>query len=371
MSKETHRSVSIAAPSLDDREIERVSSVLESGRLAAGETVQAFEESFAAYCETDHAVATTNGTAALHTALEAAGVGPGDTVVTTPFSFVASANAIRLAGAEPVFADIDHETYSLDPHAVEATIRERDGDVDALLVVHLYGLPAAMAHLREIATRYDLEVIEDACQAHGARFDGKPVGALGTVGCFSFYPTKNMTTAEGGMVVTDDEEIAERARRFIDHGRTGSYEHANLGHNYRMTNVAAAIGEIQLGKLPEFNETRRANARRLTERLEGLPVELPVEPPGRRHVYNQFTIRTQRRDELREYLSEQGIDSAIYYPEPIHRQPAYDHVSTNAPVAERTAREVLSLPVHPGLSEADVDAVGRAVRSAFEVTGDG
>lgn len=371
MSKETHRSVSIAAPSLDDREIERVTSVLDSGRLAAGEIVREFEESFAAYCETDHAVATANGTAALHTALRAAGVGDGDTVVTTPFSFVASANAIRLAGAEPAFADIDHETYSLDPHAVEATIRERDGDVDALLVVHLYGLPAAMDHLREIATRYDLQVIEDACQAHGARYNGSPVGSLGTVGCFSFYPTKNMTTAEGGMVVTDDEQVAGRARRFIDHGRTESYLHTDLGHNYRMTNVAAAIGEIQLDKLPEFIETRRSNAERLTERLDGLPLELPVEPPDHRHVYNQYTIRTQRRDRLRERLSEAGIDSAIYYPRPIHRQPAYDHVSTNAPVAERTAGEVLSLPVHPGVTEADVDAIARTVRGAFEVTGDG
>jgi dTDP-4-amino-4,6-dideoxygalactose transaminase len=371
MSKETHRSVSIAAPSLDDREIERVSAVLESGSLAAGERVREFEDSFAAYCETEHAVATTNGTAALHTALRAAGVEPGDAVVTTPFSFVASANAIRLAGAEPIFADIDHETYSLDPHAVEATIRRHDGDVDALLVVHLYGLPAAMDHLGEIASRYDLTVIEDACQAHGAEHDGVPVGALGDAGCFSFYPTKNMTTAEGGMVVTDDDGIAERASRFIDHGRTGSYRHADLGHNYRLTNVAAAIGEIQLEKLPAFNRARRANAERLADQLTGLPIELPVEPPGRRHVYNQFTIRTQRREELRDHLSSVGIDSAVYYPEPIHRQPAYDHVSASAPVAERTATEVLSLPVHPELSEADVDAVGRAVRSAFEATGDG
>jgi len=366
MSQETHRSIPIASPALDDRESERVSEVLESARLAAGDTVQEFEEAFATYCDTEHGIATANGTAALHTALEATGIGDGDRVLTSPFSFVASANAIRFVGAEPVFADIDHETYTLDPHAVEATIRERDGDIDALLVVHLYGLPAAMDHLNDIADTYDLRLIEDACQAHGARYDGSPVGALGDAGCFSFYPTKNMTTGEGGMVVTDDEEVAERARRFVNHGRAGPYRHEEVGHNFRMTNIAAAIGQVQLKKLPQFNRARRANAARLSEGLEGLPIELPVEPPGRRHVYHQYTIRTERRHELRESLDDAGIDTGVYYPRAIHQQPAYDDVEASAPVTEHATDEVLSLPVHPGVTERDITAIVRTVRRTFE-----
>lgn len=354
-------SVSIADPDLDSRESERVAEIIESGRLASGETVDNFEAAFAEFCGVDNAVATSNGTTALHAALHALGIGPGDRVITTPLSFVASANAIRLCGAEPVFADIDPETYNLDPHAVEKTIRELDGDVDGILAVHLYGLPAAMDHLAEIADRHDLILVEDAAQAHGARFDDQHVGSLGDAGCFSFYPTKNMTTGEGGAVVTDNDDVAERVARFINHGRDGSYHHVEVGHNFRLTNIAAAIGLVQLEKLPQFNRARRANASVLTKRFEGTPIIAPVEPTERRHVYHQYTIRTQNRDTIEEELSKAGIDTGIYYPTPIHQQPAYAEFETTAPVAERATSEVLSLPVHPNCSESDLERIARIV----------
>ncbi|WP_424020043.1 DegT/DnrJ/EryC1/StrS family aminotransferase (plasmid) [Halorientalis pallida] len=353
------RSVDIAAPQLDDRESARVAEVVESGRLAAGETVTEFETAFAEFCATDHAVATSNGTTALHTALHALGIGDGDRVVTTPFSFVASANAIRFCGAEPVFADIDPETYNLDPHAVESVVR--DQEIDAILAVHLYGLPGDMDHLGDIADAYDLALIEDAAQAHGARHDGRPVGSIGDVGAFSFYPTKNMTTGEGGALVTDREGVAERAARFVNHGRDDSYRHVELGHNFRMTNLAAAIGLVQLEKLPQFNRARRANAAELTDLLEDTSVIPPVEPVERRHVYHQYTVRTQRRDVLREELSAAGIDTGVYYPTPIHEQPAYRGTDASAPVAGRAAEEVLSLPIHPATTEADRRTIARTI----------
>ncbi len=355
------RSVSIADPELDSRESGRVAEIIESGRLASGETVSNFESAFADSCGVDRAVATSNGTTALHAALRALDIGDGDTVITTPLSFVASANAIRLCGAEPVFADIDPETYNLDPHAVEATIRELDGDVDGILAVHLYGLPAAMDHLQEIANDHDLVLVEDAAQAHGARHRGRHVGSIGDAGCFSFYPTKNMTTGEGGAVVTDRDDVAERVAQFINHGRDGSHHHVEVGHNFRMTNLAAAIGLVQLEKLPSFNRARRTNAAKLTNLLEDTAVIPPVEPTERRHVYHQYTIRSQNREEIREALSAAGIDTGVYYPTPIHEQPAYADVDTTAPVAERATDEVLSLPVHPNCTDSDLEAIARII----------
>ncbi len=359
--------IPIADPELGAREKERVEQVIDSGQLADGPEVRAFEAEFAEFCGTAHGVATTNGTTALHTACEALGLGPGDTVVTTPFSMVASANAIRLAGADVAFADIDPQTYNIDPHAVEEVVRERD--VDALMPVHLYGLPAAMDHLRDIADEHDLLLIEDAAQAHGAEFDGERVGTLGDAACFSFYPSKNMTTGEGGMVVTNDEAVADRAASFANHGRNPdgpAYEHRGVGQNYRMTSVLAAIGRVQLDRLPEYNETRRANATRLTEELpDGLTT--PVEPSNRKHVYHQYTVRSEDRDALAETLDAADIGSGIYYPIPIHEQPAYSGVERSLPVAERASEEVLSLPVHPNLSPSDLTDIVNAI--AAEVVG--
>jgi dTDP-4-amino-4,6-dideoxygalactose transaminase len=354
------RNVDLAAPALGERETERVASVIESGRLAAGDTVSAFEAAFAEFCDTAHAVATSNGTTALHAALQALDIGPGDRVVTTPLSFVASANAVRHVGAEPVFADVDPETYNLDPHAVESVVR--DHDVDAILAVHLYGLPAAMDHLQDIADQHDLALIEDAAQAHGARHRGRPAGSIGDVGCFSFYPTKNMTTGEGGAIVTDRDDVRDRAARFVDHGRDETDRHVEVGHNFRMTNLAAAIGMVQLERLPGFNRARRAHAQRLTEAFDGTRIVPPVEPSERRHVYHQYTVRVPDRESLRERLTAAGIDTGVYYPRPIHDEAAYSDVEAASPVASRASEEVLSLPVHPGLSSDDVDAIGRTVR---------
>ncbi|WP_276261525.1 DegT/DnrJ/EryC1/StrS family aminotransferase [Haloglomus litoreum] len=363
----TEERIPLAAPDLGTSARRNAGNVLSSGQLAEGPQVAAFESAFADFCGTDHAVATSNGTTALHTALEALGLGAGDTVLTTPFSFVATANAIRFAGATPAFADVDPTTLNLDPTAAERRLRE--GDVDAMIVVHLYGLPAEMDRFAALAQRYDVALIEDCAQAHGATFDGKHVGAIGDAGCFSFYPTKNMTTGEGGMVVTDRESVAERARRFIDHGRTGRYEHAELGHNFRMTDMAAAIGRAQLDRLPSFVATRRRNADRLDDGLDPTPLALPVPVDGARHAYNQYTVRARRidRDDLRAALDDAGIDTGIYYPTPIHQQPAYAGHRESYPISERAATEVLSLPVHPGLSDADVDRIVAAVR---EVTRD-
>ncbi len=284
-------------------------------------------------------------------------------MITTPFSFVASANAIRLAGATPVFADIDLETYTLDPADVERVLAERD-DVVGLLPVHLYGLAADVSALCELADEHDLFVLEDACQAHGAAVRGDRVGGFGDAACFSFYPTKNMTTGEGGIVTTDREDVAERVASYVNHGRaengTGDYDHVRLGHNYRMTALAAAIGRSQLERLPEFNERRRENAAYYDDRLADLPLETPTEPDGYRHVYHQYTIRTDDRDALADGLAARNVDAAIYYETPIHRQSAYETVSTAAaelPRAQRAAETVLPCPsIPPSASATDVSS---------------
>jgi len=352
--------VPIADPQISDAAKAAVRDVLDSGALADGAVVRRFESAFAEYVGVDHAVATSSGTAALHAMLEAAGIGSGDVVLTTPFSFVASANAVEHAGAEVVFADVRPDTFNLDPASVRERLAER-GDVTALLPVHLYGLPADMAEFRAIVREHDLHLFEDAAQAHGATYHGDRVGSLSDAGAFSFYPTKNMTTGEGGMITTDDDEIAERARRLVDHGRTGRYEHAEIGYNYRMTNVAAAIGCDQLERLPDWVRARSEHADRLTatmSRIDG--IEPPTVPDGRFHAFHQYTVRAADRATLRATLDDAGIGSAVYYPKTIPEQPAYDR-SAVPEVAQRLSREVLSLPVHPGVSDAAIDRIGEAV----------
>ena len=359
--------IPIANPQLGTKEQEAVEAVIESGYLADGPEVREFESEFATYCGTDHAVATSNGTTALHAAFEALGLGDGDRVLTTPFSYIASANSIRFAGAEPVFTYIRPDTYNLNPDTVKEILETES--IDAILVVHLYGLPADLDALVDIADEHNIPLVEDAAQAHGATVDGKRVGSIGDVGCFSFYPTKNMTTGEGGMITTDDEEIARRAASFINHGRSedgGNYEHVRLGHNFRMTSIAAALGRAQLERLPEYIEQRRENAAALTDRLESTAIITPTEPENRRHVYHQYTIRCEDRDGLMNHLENEGVGSAVYYPHCIHEQPAYDHVSHEAPVAEQVSRKALSLPIHPEVGEDDIKTIGDAVLSYTE-----
>ncbi|WP_440771935.1 DegT/DnrJ/EryC1/StrS family aminotransferase [Natronorubrum sp. DTA28] len=351
----------IAQPILGAEEIERVSDVINSGTIADGPEVRDFEDEFAAYCGAAHGVATSNGTTALHAALVGLGIGPGDRVLTTPFSFIATANAIRLVGAEPVFADIDPATYNLDPEAVRTTAAETD--IDAIIVVHLYGLPAEMGAFADLAADLDVPLVEDAAQAHGATYDGAPVGSFGDAACFSFYPTKNMTTGEGGIVLTDRSGVAERVRQFIDHGRTGTYEHATVGHNFRMTSLAAAIGRVQLERLPGFIEQRRANATRLSAGLSDTALALPVEPSATKHAFHQYTVRVHSDDrgQLVDHLADRDIGWGVYYPSCIHQQPAYDGTVADVPHAEQAAREVLSLPVHPSVSNEEIDRIASVV----------
>ncbi len=349
--------IHIAQPQIGKEEKQAVWAVLESGMLAQGPRVAEFEEKFAAYCGVKHAVATSSGTTALHVALLAHQIGPGDEVITTPFTFIASANSVRYVGASPVFVDIDPRTFNLDPQAVEAAITSR---TRALMPVHLFGLACDMDALVEIADRHDLLIIEDACQAHGAEVNGKRVGGFGS-GCFSFYPTKNMTTAEGGIITTNDEEIAERARVIRQHGMRRRYYHDEMGYNFRMTDVHAAIGVAQLPKLEAFNQARIDNAAYLSAHLDG--VVTPFVPKGYRHVFHQYTIRVQggRRDEALALLRERGVGCGVYYPLPVHKQRIYAGGSCSCPEAERASEQVLSLPVHPGLAQADLEHIVKAV----------
>ena len=353
--------ISIAEPRLGVGEYDRLLEVAASGQLGDGRLVRRFESAFADYCGVSHGVATANGTTALHAALHALGIGPGDAVVTTPFSFVASANAIRLCGARPVFADVNPRTLNLEATAVQAALEEHD-DIAAILAVHLYGLPAAVGPLRELADEHDVALVEDAAQAHGATVNGRRIGSFGDVACFSFYPTKNLTTGEGGMIVTDDESLAETAARFVNHGRTGRYAHADVGHNFRLTSLGAGLGLAQLERLADLLDVRRRTAARYDEALaDQSAIEAPPNPPGMTHAYHQYTVRSDYRDELQDHLSEAGIDTAVYYPTPIHRLAAYTDVEATAPIAERAARTVLSVPVHPSLSSREIDRVASAL----------
>ena len=351
--------IPIARPLIGEEEKQTVLEVLSSGILAQGPKVEAFERAFARMCGTKHAIATSSGTTALYVALLAHGIGEGDEVITTPFTFVASANAILYTGARPIFVDIDPATFNLDPNLVESAITEK---TKAILPVHLFGLPCDMDAIMDIAQRHNLIVIEDACQAHGAEYKGQRVGSFGT-GCFSFYPTKNMTTAEGGMITTDDDRIAEQCRILRQHGMRRRYYYDELGFNFRMTEIQAAIGLGQLKKLERFNEQRRANARFLSEHLRG--VVIPVVPEGCRHVFHQYTVRIPngRRDAVLQGLREQGIGANVYYPLPLHKQAVYRDrgYDLTLPEAERAAAEVLSLPVHPALSTSDLETIVIAV----------
>jgi perosamine synthetase len=348
--------IHIAKPMIGQEEKQAVLEVLDSGIIAQGPRVKAFEEAFADMCGVRHAIATTSGTTALHVALLAHGIGEGDEVITSPFTFIASANSVLFTGARPVFVDIDPVTYNLDPSLIEKAITPR---TRAILPVHLFGLSCDMDPILKIAEKHGLKVIEDACQSHGAEYKARRVGSFGT-GTFSLYPTKNMTSAEGGMITTNDEDLAEKCRVIRQHGMRRRYYHDELGFNFRMTDVHAAIGLAQLLKLEKFNQARRQNAAYLSQCLEG--VQVPFVPEGSQHVYHQYTLRVPegRRDSLRTHLQEKGVGSEVYYPVPVHKQTFYVEelgYDLSLPVAEQAALEVLSLPVHPALSQADLEVI--------------
>ena len=353
--------ISIAKPLMGEEEKRAVLEVLDSGMLAHGPRVKAFEEAFAAMCGVKYAVATSSGTTALHTALLAHDIGTGDEVITTPFTFIATANSVLFTGARPVFVDIDPRTFNIDATQIEAAITPH---TKAIMPVHLFGLMADMGAIMDIAQRHNLVVIEDACQAHGAEYHGQKSGSFGT-GTFSLYPTKNITSAEGGMVTTNDPEIAQLSREIHHHGMGKQYHHHRLGFNFHMTDVHAAIGIEQLKKLDRFNAARAANAKFYDEHLQG--VVTPFVPDGYRHIYHQYTVRVPdgKRDALRDYLKEHEIGSGVYYPLPIHKQPYYQELGYDLtlPEAERAAQEVLSLPVHPALSQEDLETVVSAINT--------
>jgi dTDP-4-amino-4,6-dideoxygalactose transaminase len=341
-----------------------IAEVLAGGRFILGPQVAALEAEVAARCKVAHAIGVASGTDALYLALRACDVGPGNEVITTSFSFIATAEAIALAGARPVFADIDPTTFNIDPKGIEAQITPR---TRAILPVHLFGQPAEMDPLLAVARQRGIRVVEDAAQAIGAADRGRPVGSLGDVGCFSFFPSKNLGAyGDGGMVTTNDEALARRVRRLRAHGDAGRYDHAELGINSRLDEIQAAVLRVKLRHLEAWTEARRANAARYQALLEPCTaVVRPREAPGVRHVYNQYTLRVPRRDALQAHLSARGIGSAVYYPRPIHQQPAFrawwpgDH---RLPESERAAAEVLSLPIFPELGEERLRRVAETIR---------
>ncbi|MFD9218287.1 DegT/DnrJ/EryC1/StrS family aminotransferase [Streptomyces sp. NPDC087659] len=359
-----------ARPVIGEEEIEAAVRVLRSGRVVQGPEVAAFEEGFSELVDGRHCVAVNSGTSALHLLLMALGLGPGDEVIVPSFSFAASANAVRLVGADVVFADIDPETYCLAPAAVEAAITPRTA---AIMPVHLYGHPAAMDQIMAIADKHKLAVVEDACQAHAAALNGTPVGAFGSGGTFSFYPTKNMHSLEGGMISTADAEVARTLRLLRNQGMEQRYANEIVGANMRMTDVSAAVGRVQLAKLPGWTEQRIANAAYLSEHITAPGVVTPVVAEGARHIYHQYTIRVRGdRDAAMAKLTEAGIGNAVYYPTPIHRLKPYWEPDQKAgrnwdlPETERAAAEVVSLPVHPSLTEGDLERIVTAVNALGE-----
>ena len=363
------RVVPLAAPVFDEEMEAAAVNALRHERFVLGEDVFKFEEEFARYVGTKCAVSTSSGTNALQIALLALGVTAGDEVVTSAFSFVASANAILHAGATPVFADIDAKDFNVDPEKVKLKITKR---TKAFLPVHLYGYPCKMQEISEIAENHGLKVVEDACQAHGAEYAGRKAGAIGDVGCFSFYPSKNMTVCgDGGMIVTNDEETARLAAKLRDCGRKTQYEHDVVGYTSRLNTVNAAIGRVQLRRLDEWNK-KRVDAASVYGKLLSDVEEVGCPPKGDskvKPVYHLYVIKAKRRDELREYLQCRGVSCGVHYPLPIPLQPVYKKMfkfrAGEYPVSERVSGECLSLPMYPSLSEGDVEYVCGGIREFY------
>jgi len=341
-----------------------VRRVIESCQFILGPEVQAFEQEIAAAHHVKHAVGVNSGTSALHLALLVAGVGPGDEVVTVPFTFVATAAAIRYSGARPVFVDIEPRAFTIDVSQIERAITPR---TKAILPVHLYGQPADMDPILEIARRHQLVVIEDACQAHLAEYKGRRVGGLGDFGCFSFYPGKNLGAyGEGGLVTTNNDEHARLLRMYRDWGQARRYEHVLKGYNYRMDAIQAAVLRVKLRHLEAWTEARRSNAARYAKTLVDAGVVTPIEMPYARHVYHVYVVRCEDRNGLRTALQDRQIQTGVHYPQPIHLLPAHQDLGYRAgqfPIAEQAAREVLSLPMFPELTELQIAAIADAVQS--------
>lgn len=357
--------ITIAAPIIGKEETDAVNEVLRSGMLAQGPKVAELEQAFADYCGTKYGLALNSGTAAIHAALHAAGVGAGDEVITTPFSFIATINPILMQGAWPVLVDIDESTYNIDPALVKNAITPK---TKAIIAVDLYGQPADWGELRAIADEHNIVLIEDACQAIGAEYKGRKAGSLADIACFSLYATKNVMCGEGGAITTDNEEYVTAIKSFRQHGMVAPYEYEGLGFNYRLTDLQAAIAVEQLKKVDAFSAARQKNAAALNQGLKGTPdIVIPTVADDRTHVYHQYTIRLtggQDRAALIDFLRSQDVGCGIYYPKGLHTYPHIAKLGYNQgdfPIAEQVASTVLSLPVHPGVTESDVQTITAAV----------
>lgn len=362
MTDGTGRQVRLAAPDLGEDELDAVRRVFASGMLTNGPALASFEGSFASYHQAEHGIAFANGTVALTAMYLGLDIGPGDEVIVPSMTFISTATSVVHVGARPVFADVDQHTFNLDPADVARRLTPR---TRAIVAVHYGGQAADLDELSALADEAGVVLLEDAAEAHGATYKGRPVGARGRAGMFSFTPTKNMTTGEGGMVLTDDRALADRLRLLRNHGQSGLYEHGSLGYNWRLSDILAAVGEVQLGKLPAILGHKRDLAAALTDRLAGTPgITAPVTRPDRDHVFMLYTtVVDEGRDELRDHLLASGIEARLYFP-PAHRQPVFaDLEPVDLPVTDDLAAHMLSLPIHAQLTVDDLDAVVAAIES--------
>ncbi len=367
---EDDKLIPINPPKIGEEEVEAVVKVLRSGllthALGAGPMVTQFEQKFAEFARVKHAIAVNTGTAALHSAVVDAGVKQGDEVILPSFTFVATAEAVVMASGKPFFVDIDPETYNISPEGIEKAITKR---TRAIMPVDLYGLPADMQPIREIADEHDLLIIEDAAQAHGATYKKKPAGVLADAACWSLYASKNITTGEGGVITTDNDDTAETVRSIRTHGEKQKYKSLMLGYNYRMSEIQAAIGCVQLEKLPTFLAKRRGNAKRLTEILEKTDkLQLPNEPKGCSHSWYLYTVRLkdsaeEKRNRIVDGLRKKGIGAEVYYVNPVHLMPYYSKTfgKHRLPETEKATKQVFSLPIHPGVTDEQIDYIGKTV----------
>ena len=344
---------------VDDAIKNAVLKILDSGRYIKGHELEIFEKEFSGFCTSKFGVGVSSGTSAILLSLIAAGLKKGDEVIVPSYTFVASASPVKFLGCTPVYSDIDPETYTMDVDRVKKLITSK---TKAIIPVHLYGHPVDMKPLLEIAEDKGLFVIEDACQAHAAEYKGKKTGSLGDVGCFSFFPSKNMTVAgDGGMITTNNEELAEKLSMLRDHGRKDKYIHEILGLNFRLSEIPAAVGREQLKHLPEWTDRRRKAAAKYNELLEGI-VETPAEAEWAKHVYHLYVIQTDDRDGLSKYLNQQGISTGIHYPVPEHRQPCMEAGKLNLPVTDACVDRILSLPMHPQLKTEEIEYVAQKIQ---------
>jgi dTDP-4-amino-4,6-dideoxygalactose transaminase len=354
--------IPVSKPFIGEEEKQAVMAVLESGMLAQGPRTAELEEKFADLCGVKHAVATTSGTTALHVALLAHDIGPGDEVITTPFTFIASANSVLFTGAKPVFVDIEPDTFNIDPALIEQAITS---GTKAIMPVHLFGHMCDMESITHIADKHNLVIIEDACQAVNATFNGQKAGSFGT-GCFSLYATKNLMSGEGGMITTNDAAVAEKCRMLRNHGMKRRYHHDMLGYNFRLSDLHAAIGLAQINRINDFTVTRQSNAAYLNAHITGSIIK-PMAKPSYEHVWHQYTIRVQNgRDEMVNQLNANGVGTGIFYPIPAHKHEYMQKIvgDVSLPVAEQIATEVISLPVHPQLTQVDLEKIVNEVNKS-------